>query len=166
MRAALYARVSTVDKDQNPETQLRILREHATARGWTVTGEYVDHASAADLRGRIAWRQVWNDDAPFWDVLVVTKIDRGWRSVLAMPTDVERLDAPRQELCEAVTQRDVHTAGPMGRFVLSIMGAFAEFERELISERTREGMARAAAEGKPIGKRGPDKKPRRRRAAV
>ena len=65
MRAALYARVSMADGDQNPETQLRILREHATARGWTVTGEYVDHASAADLRGRIAWRQVWNDDAPF-----------------------------------------------------------------------------------------------------
>ena len=37
MRAALYARVSTVDKDQNAETQLRILREHAAARGWTVT---------------------------------------------------------------------------------------------------------------------------------
>ena len=61
MRAALYARVSTVDKDQNPETQLRMLREHAEARKWTVTGEYVDHASAADLRGRTAWRQVWND---------------------------------------------------------------------------------------------------------
>ena len=39
MRAALYARVSTVDKDQNPETQLRILREHAEARGWTVAVE-------------------------------------------------------------------------------------------------------------------------------
>ncbi len=87
MRAALYARVSTVDGDQNPETQLRILREHAAARGWTVTGEYVDQASAADLRGRIAWRQVWNDDAATWDVLVVTKIDRGWRCVLAMLTD-------------------------------------------------------------------------------
>ena len=51
----------------------------------------------------------------------------------------------------------------MGRLVLSIMGAFAEFERELIRERTREGIARARAEGKPIGKRGPDKKPRRKR---
>ena len=51
----------------------------------------------------------------------------------------------------------------MGRFVLSIMGAFAEFERELIRERTREGIARARAEGQPIGKRGPDKKPRRKR---
>ena len=51
----------------------------------------------------------------------------------------------------------------MGRLVLSIMGAFAEFERELIRERTREGIARARAEGKPIGKRGPDRKPRRKK---
>ena len=79
MRAALYARVSTVDKDQNPETPLRILREHAEARGWTVTGEYVDHASAADLRGRVAWRQVWNDDAAFWDALLLSR--RGARRI-------------------------------------------------------------------------------------
>ena len=162
MRAALYARVSTVDKDENPETQRRIPREHAEARRWTVVGESVDHASAADLRGRIAWRQVWNDDAAFWDVLVVTKLDRGWRPVLAMLTDVERLDA-RGKSFQAVTPPDLHTGGPMGRLVLSIMGAFAEFERELIRERTREGIARAMAEGKPVGKRGPDKKPRRRR---
>ena len=125
-------------------------------------GEYVDHASAADLRGRVAWRQVWND-AALWDVLVVTKLDRGWRSVLAMLTDVERLDA-RGKSFRAATQPDLHTDGPVGRLVLSIMAAFAEFERELIRERTREGMARAAAEGKPIGKRGPDKRPRRRRS--
>ena len=54
----------------------------------------------------------------------------------------------------------------MGRLVLSMVGAFAEFERELIRERTREGIARARAEGKPIGKRGPDKKPRRKRGAA
>ena len=95
-------------------------------------------------------------------MLVVTKIDRGWRSVLAMLTDIERLDA-RGKSFQAATQPDLHTGGPIGRLVLSIMGAFAEFERELIRERTREGMARARAEGKPIGKREPDKKPRRRR---
>ena len=76
MRAALYARVSTVDKDQNPETQLRILREHAEARGWTVTCENVDHASAAALRGRTAWRQVWNDDPPLWGYVPTGKRPR------------------------------------------------------------------------------------------
>ena len=104
-----------------------------------------------------------NDDAQFWDVLVVTKIDRGWRSVLAMLTDIERLDA-RGKTFQVATQPDIHTDGAVGRFVLSLLAAFAEFERELISERTREGMARARAEGKPIGKRGPDRKPRRRRS--
>ena len=82
-----------------------------------------------------------------------------------MLTDVERLDA-RGKSFQAATQPDVHTSGPMGRLVLSIMGAFAEFERELIRERTREGIARARAEGEPIGKRGPDKKPRRKRGAA
>ena len=63
---------------------------------------------------------------------------------------------------QATTLADLHTGGPMGGLVLSIMGAFAEFERALIRKRTREGIARARAEGKTIGKRGPDKKPRRR----
>ena len=79
-----------------------------------------------------------------------------------MLTDVERLDA-RGKSFQAATQPDLHTSGRIRRLVLSIMGAFAEFERELIRERTREGIARACAEGKPIGKRGPDKKPRRKR---
>ena len=161
MRAALYARVSTVDHDQNPETQLRILREHARAREWEITAEYVDHAGATDLRGRTAWRKLW-DDAGSWDVLVVSKIDRAWRSVLVMLTDVERLEVGGRSF-QSVTQPDLHTIGAMGRLLLSIMGAFAEWERELIRERVLEGMARARAEGKPIGKRGPDKKPRRRR---
>lgn len=150
-----------MDEDQNPETQLRLLREHAEARGWDVTAEYVDHASAADLRGRTAWRQLW-DDAAAWDVLVVSKIDRAWRSVLVMLTDVERLEVGGRSF-QSVTQPDLHTTGAMGRLLLSIMGAFAEWERELIRERVLEGMARARAEGKPIGKRGPDKRPRRRR---
>ena len=112
-------------------------------------------APAASGRGRAAGRQLW-------DVLVVSKIDRAWRSVLVMLTDVERLETGGRSF-QSVTQPDLHTTGAMERLLLSIMGAFAEWERELIRERVLEGMARARAEGKPIGKRGPDKKPRRRR---
>jgi DNA invertase Pin-like site-specific DNA recombinase len=50
MRVALYARVSTRDRDQDPELQLQPMREYAAARGWQVT-EYVDQASAADMGG-------------------------------------------------------------------------------------------------------------------
>ena len=58
MRVALYARVSTIDKDQNPETQMRLLREHAARLGWEVAGEYVDTVSAVDYSHRVAWRNV------------------------------------------------------------------------------------------------------------
>jgi len=58
---AIYARVSTDDKDQNPDTQLLPLREFCKLKGWTVYDEYVDHASARDLRGRKEWRRMVND---------------------------------------------------------------------------------------------------------
>ena len=79
-------------------------------------------------RGRSGWRELW-DAAPTWDVLVVTKIDRAWRSVLEMLTDTERLLA-RGKSFQAATEPDLDTGGSMGCLVLSIMGAFAEFERE------------------------------------
>ena len=65
-----------------------------------------------------------------------------------MLIDVERLDA-RGKSFQAATQPDLHTGGPIGRLVLSIMGAFAELERELIRERTCESIARARTEGNP-----------------
>jgi hypothetical protein len=57
-RVAVYARVSTSDKDQNPETQLGPLREFVASQGWILVGEFVDHASATDLRGRSQWQAV------------------------------------------------------------------------------------------------------------
>ncbi len=59
MRLAIYARVSTRDKDQNPETQLLPLREFAAAQTWSIVGEFVDQASAVDLRARTAWRDLF-----------------------------------------------------------------------------------------------------------
>ncbi len=59
-RYALYARVSTRDKDQDPELQLHPMREYAVRRGWMIT-EYVDRASAADMTGRTQWAQLLED---------------------------------------------------------------------------------------------------------
>ena len=56
MRAALAARVSTRDKNQDPELQLVPMREFAAARGWTLAGEYVDFARASDFVRRTEWR--------------------------------------------------------------------------------------------------------------
>ena len=63
MRVALYARVSTSDKDQNPETQVMPMREFCLAQGWQIAGEYVDHAPANDLAHRVQSRQLLDDAA-------------------------------------------------------------------------------------------------------
>ena len=163
MRVALYARVSTWDKDQNPETQLHQLRAWAAAHEHQVIGEYVDQASATDMRRRAAWADVM-DQAALWDVLAVTKIERAWRSTVMMHHDLEDLD--RRSKGFVATTQPFDTTGSYGRLGLNILAAFAEFERDMIRERTREGMARARAEGKPIGKRGPDKKPRQKKGGI
>ena len=59
MRVAIYARVSTSDKEQDPDTQLMPLRDFCTAQGWEVADEYVDHAPANDQSHRFRWRQAW-----------------------------------------------------------------------------------------------------------
>lgn len=92
MRTALFARVWTSDKDQNVKTQLLPLREFCQAQGWQVVGEFVDTASANDLRGRTAWRRLIEDAARRRvDVILVWKLDRAFRSVAHMATTVEQL---------------------------------------------------------------------------
>lgn len=79
-RVAIYARVSTRDKDQDPEVQLVPLREYAQAHGWE-TVEFVDVAPAGDLRRRTAWRRLLADAARRrWDAVLVWKLDRAFRS--------------------------------------------------------------------------------------
>jgi DNA invertase Pin-like site-specific DNA recombinase len=82
VQAALYARVSTRDKDQDPEVQLVPMRQHADARGWKATG-YVDRASAAHMGGRTAWARLVEDARRRQvDLVMVWKLDRAFRSTL------------------------------------------------------------------------------------
>ncbi len=160
MRPALYARVSTDDKGQDPETQLVQLQQ---AVGDAATRTYVDRASAANLRGRAEWRQLLDDcRRGLVQTIYITKIDRAWRSLAQMSADLEHLDRWGVEL--VVTTQPIDTRGPTGRLVRNILGAVAEFERELIAERTREGLDRARQQGKRLGrpKGSQDKQPRRR----
>ena len=160
MRAALYARVSTADKDQDPETQLHGLRTWASQHGHEVAGEYVDRASAVDMRARTQWRRLL--DAGGYDVVAIVRLDRAWRSTVMMLADLEHLER-RGKGFVSITQ-PVDTTGALGRMVLQILSAVAEFERELIRERTREGLARAAANGRRPGrpKGSLDRVPRKR----
>ena len=84
-RVAAYARVSTSDKDQDPETQLMALRDFCRANDWDVVKEYIDRASARDLAHRKAWRELLDDCAKRrCKVVVVFKLDRAFRSVKDM----------------------------------------------------------------------------------
>src|SRR2546426_12659026 len=92
MRVGIYARVSTSDKDQNLDTQLLPLREFCQAQGWTVVGEFTDHASATDLRERTGWRELLDRAGKRQvDVILVFHMDRAFRSVLDAATTLERL---------------------------------------------------------------------------
>ena len=94
MRVAFYARVSTSDKDQEPETQLLALREFVERQGWETTREYVDHTPARDQLHRTAWRDLLGDASKRrFDLLLVWRMDRAFRSVLDAATTLEWLRA-------------------------------------------------------------------------
>ena len=151
MKVALYARVSTADKDQNPETQLVHLRDFCHAQGWEVYQEYVDTASALDMAHHIAWRLLLDDAAKRkFKIVLVFKLDRAFRSVKHMHDTLytwETLGIAFKSLRE---QFDTSTA--LGRLLLNLLAALAEFELELIRERVKAGMDRAARQGKRIGR--------------
>lgn len=150
LRVGLYARVSTEDKGQDPEMQLAPMRELAVARGWGVT-EYVDYASAADLRGRARWRGLLEDARRGKvDLILVWKLDRFARSALDAFQWLKELDGNGVGL--RILTQDIDTTSAAGRLVFTILAAVAEMERELIRERVRAGMERARQKGKQLGR--------------
>lgn len=151
MKAALYARVSTNDKDQDPETQLYALRDFARAQGWEVFKEYVDHAPANDPGHRTAWRQLLDDGAKRrYAVVGVFKLDRAFRSVKHLHDTLTVWEAQGVGFVSAREGFDTRTA--LGRLLMNLLASLAEFELEVLSERTRAGMDRARRQGKHIGR--------------
>jgi DNA invertase Pin-like site-specific DNA recombinase len=149
-RVAIYARVSTFDKGQNPETQLRELRRYAEARGLEVAHELVDIASGTrDTRPNY---RVLFDLARkrAVDIVLVWRYDRFARSTQAL---VNALVEFRDLGVDFISyQENIDTSSPQGKMVFAIMASLAEFESALISERVKAGMARARAEGIRIGR--------------
>ena len=164
MRVLIYARVSTRDKDQTPDTQLYFLRDYCSQRGWVIVAEYVDQASAGDLRRRIGWRDLLSHVRKGGaDLVLVTKLDRAFRSAKDTYDNLAYLDSHRVGFVAATQPIDTTTS--TGKLLLGVLAAVAEFERALIVERTHEGLARAKAQGKNLGrpKGSRDKKKRSRR---
>ncbi len=150
-RVGLYGRVSTTDKGQDVELQLRELRAFAHARGWRIEEEYVDEGISGSQANRPAMdrllsacrrRQI--------DVVLVWRLDRLGRSLKHLIMTLDEISSLGIKFVSLREQIDCTTA--TGQLMLHLLGAFAEFERALIRERVRAGLAHARAKGKCLGR--------------
>jgi DNA invertase Pin-like site-specific DNA recombinase len=149
LKVALYARVSKADESQDPENQLMHLRSYATERGWNVYHEYVDMASGADANRPSLRRMLKDGNARRFGLVLTTKIDRIARSSLDLKLLISELEGRRIKF--ECTDQPFSTNTPTGKLLFGILGEIAEFERSLIVERTKAGLARARAQGKRLG---------------
>ena len=163
MRVGLYARVSTKDKEQNPENQLIKLRQYCKAKDWNFK-EYTDHASGAK-KDRPGLKSIMSD-LDHLDGILVLRLDRFGRSLQNLLDNLNQIRS-QGKFFEAIDQglRISEKKDPMNDFMLAILGAAAEFERELISERVKDGMERARRQGKLIG-RGMGKKSKKMESRI
>jgi DNA invertase Pin-like site-specific DNA recombinase len=136
-----YARTSTVEQVAGLEAQERELRSAGAEK---VFSERVSSVARREqLEGAI-------DYCREGDVLVVTKLDRLARSMADLVVITSKLKAKGVEL--QVLAMNLDTTTPTGKLMLNLMGSFAEFEREIMLERQREGVAKAKADGKYKGR--------------
>jgi putative DNA-invertase from lambdoid prophage Rac len=148
LRAGLYARVSTNDQQIIP-LQIRALRDYAVRRGWTIALQVKEVGSGASER---QLRETLLEAARRReiDVVLVWRLDRWGRSVadlLATLQELQHLGVSFVSLTEAL---DLTT--PAGRAMAALLAVFAEFEREILRERVRAGLAHARQNGKRLGR--------------
>ncbi len=139
-RIAIYARVSTTD--QHPEAQLNALHAYAEARSLEVAEVYVDVGVSGAKSKRPALDRLRADAMRRrFDIVAVVKLDRLARSVHHLTTLGQEFEALGVDL--VVLDQAIDTTTPSGKRLFHVLGSIAEFERDLIRERTRAGLAAA-----------------------
>jgi DNA invertase Pin-like site-specific DNA recombinase len=148
-RCGIYARCST--GEQSTDSQINSLKEFAAARGWEVCKVYEDHAISGTKAKRPGLDAMWADCRQRKiDICLVFALDRLARSLKHL---IEALDEfGRLEVDFVCLKQDIDTTSAASRLLFHIVGAVAEFERELICSRVRAGMRAARAKGKHIGR--------------
>ena len=149
-RVALYARVSTLDKGQDPETQLIQLRQYANARNFEIVTEFIDYASGSTedrtqyklMMAAAKKRKI--------DVVLVWRYDRFARSTQALVNALKEFQSLGIDFISY--QENIDTTTPTGELIFHVMASLAQFESSLISQRVKAGMARAKAQGKHIAR--------------
>ena len=153
MRAAIYARVSTTD--QKCEMQLAELREYVSRRGWERAGEYVDTGWSGASVNRPEFNRLMRDAARRkFDVVLCWKLDRFGRSLVHCSNALQELKTHGVRFIATSQNIDTDESNPAARFLLHVIMAAAEFERELIRERSMAGQKRYRAlyEAGKVGK--------------
>jgi putative DNA-invertase from lambdoid prophage Rac len=147
-RAGLYARVSTNDQQTIP-LQIRALREYAVRRGWTIALQVKEVGSGASQR---QLREKLLDAARRReiDVVLVWRLDRWGRSVVDLLATFQELDHLGVGFVSLTEALDLTT--PAGRAMAALLAVFAAFEREILQERVRAGLAHARQNGKRLGR--------------
>ena len=148
LRAGLYARVSTHDQQTLP-MQNRAMREYAARRGWTVAlqiKEVGSGASTRELRKQLLEAARRRDI----DAVIVWRLDRWGRSVTDLLTTLQELEHLGVAFVSLTEALDLTT--PAGRAMAGLLSVFAEFERDILRERVRAGLAHARQNGKRLGR--------------
>jgi DNA invertase Pin-like site-specific DNA recombinase len=147
-RAAIYVRVSTAEQDTDmQETELN---QYVESRGWDYV-LYRDRAQSGAKQDRPALNQMLNDlRRRRFDVVVIWTLDRLARSLKQLLTIGEECQSLGVDLVSL--RQNIDTTLPAGRLTFQILGAVAEFERELLRERVKAGMAQARRTGTHVGR--------------
>lgn len=154
MKAGIYARVSTHDQ-HTLELQIEAMKKYVSARGWQIECEITEIGSGAkerpkriELINQAKRRQI--------DVIIVWKLDRWGRSVNDLFHTLYELNGLGVGFISLTEALDLTTA--TGRAMAGLLAIFAEFEREILKERVKAGIAHARNKGKPHGRPATTKK--------
>ncbi|HEY9777687.1 MAG TPA: recombinase family protein [Planktothrix sp.] len=149
IRAAIYTRVST--DDQNCDRQVRDLTEFAERRGFAIVSVYKEVASGVkDDRSERA-KVIAAAKARKIDAILVTELTRWGRSTIDLMTTLQDLASWGVSFIPQ-TGMQMDLASPMGKLMTTIFAGLAEFERDLLRERTKSGLAAAQARGQVLGR--------------
>lgn len=147
-RVAIYSRVSTSDQ-KTLRLQEKTCKEYIESRGWELSFKFKEVGSGVKLRPRreellklARQRQI--------DVIVVWKLDRWGRSVPDVVSTLQELEAVGVSFVSITESLDFTT--PIGRAMSGLLAVFAEFERNLLSERVKAGLEQAKSRGQKLGR--------------
>ena len=160
MKVAIYARTSK-KQEQNPENQLKELREYAKINNWEIHKEYVDQISGFKESRPALDNLMCDARLKLFDAVLVWKLDRLGRSLSHLLQIIKEWE--NKGINFVCKTQAIDTTTSSGKLIFSILGAIANFERDLNQERTKISLDRLKSQGIKLGRPAGSKDKKRRR---